>query len=109
MNDINKKIEQSTQKLESIKDETSKEYAKELETLGLYYYKSNDINESMAILEKSLEINPTITDGYKTLMGIYNTKRAEAANEGNINEINNWLNKMDKMRNIAKKGTINRR
>lgn len=109
MTNTNEKIDESIKRLESIEDETSNEYAKELEILGLYYYENNNINESMATLEKSLEIKPTITDGYKTLMGIYNTKRAEAAKEGNVNGINKWLNKMDEMRNIAKKGTIKRR
>lgn len=106
MSELNEKINDSLEKLEKVKDKKSKEYAKELETLGVYYYKNEDIEKAIETLEESLSIHATIGEGYKTLMKIYNTKRAEAAKSGDMNEINKWLNKMDEMRNIAKIGTI---
>jgi len=106
MVDTNKKIENSLKKLENIDNKESKEYAQELENLGLYYYENDDIEKTIETLEESLDTHATINEGYKTLMGIYNAKRSEAAKDGNMNEINMWIDKMDKMRDIAKKGTI---
>ncbi len=106
MTDMDEKINNSIQKLKSMDDENSKEYAKELEVLGLNYYENNEEEKAIEALENSLEKHATINEGYKKLMNIYNSKRAEAAKNGNMNEINIWLDKMDKMRNIAKTGTI---
>jgi len=106
MDDTNKKIDKSIKNLEEMEDKNSKEYAKELENLGLYYYEMGNTDKAIEMIEESLRIRPTITQGYKTLMGIYNTKRAEAAKNGDMKEINKWLDKMDVMRNVAKKGTL---
>jgi uncharacterized membrane protein (DUF106 family) len=45
-------------------------------------------------------------DGYKKLMSLYNAKRAEAARNGDDTGIEKYMNKMDDMRQIAKKLTI---
>lgn len=106
MKNNNEEIENSKMKLKSIEDKNSKEYAKELEKLGLYYYENDEIDKAIETLQESLDKHATINEGYKTLMKIYNAKRAEAAKNGNMQDINKWLDKMDVMRNIAKKGTI---
>lgn len=105
-NKIDEEIAISIKKLEEIENKKSKEYAKELEKLGILYYKKENIEKTITTLEESLDIHATIGEGYKILMGIYNSKRAEAAKSGDMSEINRWLDKMDEMRNIAKKGTI---
>lgn len=106
MSELNEKINQSLKELEKIEDKKSKEYAKKLEKLGVYYFENENVEKAIDTLEESLSIHATIGDGYKTLMKIYNAKRAEAAKSGDMNEINKWLDKMDEMRNIAKLGTI---
>lgn len=79
------------------------------EKLGLNYAKLGQNDEAIDSLEKSLAFEITINDGYKTLMNLYNQKRAEAARNKNDIEIEKYMNKMDEMRQIAKKGTISRK
>lgn len=79
------------------------------EKLGLNYAKLGQNDEAIDSLEKSLAFEISINDGYKTLMNLYNQKRAEAARNKNDIEIEKYMNKMDEMRQIAKKGTISRK
>lgn len=79
--------------------------AKLYEEMGLLvakYDKDNAIN----YLESSLSYQLTIGEGYKLLMNLYNQKRAEAAKNGDGDGIDKWMDKMDEMRQIAKKVII---
>lgn len=48
----------------------------------------------------------SIGEGYKQLMAYYNQKRKEAAIDKDDELIEYYMNKLDEMRNIAKKGTL---
>lgn len=76
------------------------------EKLGLAYAELGEDDQALVILEKSLDYRLTIGDGYKKLMSIYNAKRAEAARNGSDAGIEEYMGKMDNMRQIAKKVTI---
>lgn len=76
------------------------------EKLGLDYAQLGHDDQAINALEKSLDFEISINDGYKTLMNLYNKKRADAARNKNDEEIEKYMNKMDEMRQIAKKGTI---
>ncbi|WP_319468433.1 tetratricopeptide repeat protein [uncultured Trichococcus sp.] len=76
------------------------------EKLGLAYAELGEDDQALALLEKSLDYKLTIGDGYKKLMSIYNAKRAEAARNGSDAGIEEYMGKMDNMRQIAKKVTI---
>lgn len=76
------------------------------EKLGLAYAELGEDDQALATLEKSLDYKLTIGDGYKKLMSIYNAKRAEAARNGSDAGIEEYMGKMDNMRQIAKKVTI---
>lgn len=76
------------------------------EELGLSYSKLGNEEDAIGYLEKSMELKWTIGDGYKKLMSLYNVKRAEAARNGDDDGIEKYMNKMDEMRQIAKKVTI---
>ena len=65
-------------------------------------------NSELENLEKSLEVLPSIGDGYKVLMSLYNKKRADSARSGDDNGIDYYMNKMDDMRQIAKITTLKR-
>src|SRR5699024_3680670 len=106
MTNLDEKIKVSKEKLNSISNKKSREYSEELERLGLYYYENDEIDNAISTIQKSLELHPTINKGYKTLMKIYNNKRAQAAKNGNKKDVIYWLDKMAEMRNIAKRGTI---
>lgn len=79
--------------------------AKLYEDMGLL---AVSIDQDIAInyLENSLSYKQTINDGYKCLMGLYNQKRAEAAKNGDYQGIEQWMNKMDGMRQIVKQVII---
>ena len=76
------------------------------EKLGLAYAELDEDDQALVSLEKSLDYKLTIGDGYKKLMSIYNAKRAEAARNGSDAGIEEYMGKMDNMRQIAKKVTI---
>lgn len=76
------------------------------EKLGLNFEKLEQMDSAIESLEKSLDHKLSIGDGYKKLMSLYNAKRAEAARNGDDAGIEKYMNKMDEMRQIAKKVTI---
>ena len=47
-------------------------------------------------------------EGYKKLMLLYNSKRVEAAKNRDDDGIDYYMNKLDDMRNLAKKLTLSR-
>lgn len=80
--------------------------AKLYEELGLVQAELPDKKAAIHSLEKSLAYKNSIGDGYKKLMSLYNEKRGEAARNGDGDGIEFYMDKMDQMRQIAKKMTI---
>ncbi|GEL66446.1 hypothetical protein [Marinilactibacillus psychrotolerans] len=105
---LKKKIEDLNQELKLTAENNPEQLAFICEKLGLAYAKLNQENEAISVLEKSLSYKLTIGEGYKKLMSLYNAKRAEAAKKGDDSGIDYYMNKMDDMRQIAKKVTISR-
>lgn len=85
--------------------ESAEKLAKLYEELGLAYAQKKE-EEAIPTLEKSLELKLSMGDGYKKLMSLYNEKRKEAARKGDDEGIDQYMNKMDEMRSVAKKLTI---
>lgn len=99
-------IKTDLQKIESTEDEV--ELAKLYEQVGIYYSELNQPDEAIQNLEKSQEYKPSMREGYKKLMMLYNAKRAEAAKNRDDAGIDYYMNKLDDMRNLAKKLTLSR-
>lgn len=101
-------IEQSIQQLQQqiTNSDDAKLLAVLYEKTGMLYYQLERIDLAIEYLEISLQHKKSIGEGYKILMSLYNLKRAEAATNGSMADIDFWLNKMDSMRNIAKQVTI---
>lgn len=78
------------------------EQAKRYEEIGIVYNELGDSDQAIAALEKSLEAKKTVGDGYKTLLRLYNKKRAEAAASGSDTDIQHWLTKIDSLLKISK-------
>lgn len=76
------------------------------EALGLKQATLGEIELAIASLEKSLSLEKSIGDGYKKLMNLYNTKRAESARNGDDAGIDYYMNKMDQMRQIAREMVV---
>ena len=94
------------QKIEYTADEV--ELAKLYEQVGIHYSELNQPDEAIQNLEKSQEYKPSMGEGYKKLMMLYNAKRAEAAKNRDDAGIDYYMNKLDDMRNLAKKLTLSR-
>ncbi|MCQ9210758.1 tetratricopeptide repeat protein [Granulicatella seriolae] len=99
---IAKKEEELT-RLEKSSDNI--ELAKLYEEIGVLQA-DLDANLAITTLEKSFSYKPSIGDGFKTLMSLYNQKRSEAAYKGDGDGIEKWMNKMDELRQIARNNTI---
>lgn len=101
-------IEQSIQQLQQqiANSDDAKLLAVLNEKTGMLYHQLERIDLAIEYLEISLQHKKSIGEGYKNLMSLYNLKRAEAATNGSMADIDFWMNKMDSMRNIAKQVTI---
>ena len=75
--ELRKLIKTDLQKIESTEDEV--ELAKLYEQVGIHYSELNLPDEAIEYLEKSQGYKPSMGEGYKKLMMLYNAKRAEAA------------------------------
>ncbi|WP_261028999.1 tetratricopeptide repeat protein [Streptococcus mitis] len=100
------KVEEEKSKLTSLTE--NKGLAEAYERLGLLYGELGEVDQAIETLEKSLEAQLSMGDGYKKLMALYNAKRAEAAKNRDSEGIDYYMSKMDDMRNIAKKVTLSR-
>ena len=99
-------IKTDLQKIESTEDKV--ELAKLYEQVGIHYSELNLPDEAIEHLEKSQGYQPSMGEGYKKLMMLYNAKRAEAAKNRDDAGIDYYMNKLDDMRNLAKKLTLSR-
>lgn len=106
--ELENKISILSEQFNNISEEDKNKKAKVLEEIGLMQCDLEYTDAAIETLEKSLEFKLSIGDGYKKLMSLYNKKRAEAAKEGNDEGIDYYMNKMDSMRQIAKKMTLSR-
>ena len=99
-------IQTDLQKIESTENEVV--LAKLYEQVGIHYSELNLPDEAIEHLEKSQGYKPSMGEGYKKLMMLYNAKRAEAAKNRDDAGIDYYMNKLDDMRNLAKKLTLSR-
>ncbi|CZQ98522.1 Hypothetical protein Tpal_2280 [Trichococcus palustris] len=106
LRDVIEKTTTEIQEIDSADTQKNVLLASLHEKLGLAYAELGEDDQALATLEKSLDYKLTIGDGYKKLMSIYNAKRAEAARNGSDAGIEEYMGKMDNMRQIAKKVTI---
>ena len=69
--------------------------------LGLLYAKIEEDDKAIEYLEKSLEINKNIGDGYKQLMSLYNKERRKYSKDYDDKKLQYYLNKIDYMLQIS--------
>lgn len=89
-------------KKEELEKATGEEPAKIHEEIGLAFFNLGDDDNAIDSLEKSIGIKKSVGNGYKTLLKLYNKKRAEAARENNEQSLQVYLNKMDQMMQVSK-------
>lgn len=106
--ELDMKLEKLITEVKEISDDNNEMKAEMYEQIGLIQSEVDRIDDAILSLEKSLDYKLSIGDGYKKLMSLYNAKRAMAAKEGNDAGIDFYMDKMDEMRQIAKKVTLSR-
>ncbi|MFC6345866.1 tetratricopeptide repeat protein [Vagococcus carniphilus] len=106
--ELDMKLEKLITEVKEISDDNNETKAEMYEQIGLIQSEVDRIDDAILSLEKSLDYKLSIGDGYKKLMSLYNAKRAMAAKEGNDAGIDFYMDKMDEMRQIAKKVTLSR-
>lgn len=94
------------EKIDNLKNQDTTKNDSYYEKLGLLYYELDEKDHAIENLEESLKLKPSVGDGYKKLMTLYNSKRAEAAKNGDDEGIETYMNKLDELRQIARKHTI---
>lgn len=79
-------------------DEKSKIY----EEIGLAFNELGEEDNAIDAFEKSIQAKKSVGNGYKTLLKLYNKKRAEAAKANDEESLQLYLKKMDKMMQVSK-------
>ncbi|MED4074226.1 tetratricopeptide repeat protein [Priestia endophytica] len=92
-------------KKEEVNQVTGEEQAKIYEDLGLAFNELGDDDNAIDSLEKSIQAKKTLGNGYKTLLRLYNKKRAEAAKVNDEELLQIYLKKMDQMMQVSKEVT----
>lgn len=91
-----------SQKTQLLDHSAFDDQAKIHEEIGLALFELGEDNQAIDSLEKSLELKKSIGNGYKTLLKLYNQKRAEAARENDAVSLQLYLTKMDYMMQVSK-------
>lgn len=92
-------------KKEEVNQAVGEEQAKLYEEIGLAFNELGEEDHAIDSLEKSIQAKKSLGDGYKTLLKLYNKKRAEAAKVNNEELLQIYLKKMDQMMQVSKEVT----
>ncbi|NGY80626.1 tetratricopeptide repeat protein (plasmid) [Bacillus megaterium] len=89
-------------KKEREKKRVGEEKAKVEEEIGLEVNEIGEEEKAIDEFEKSIQAKKSVGDGYKTLLKLYNKKRAEAAKANDEASLQLYLKKMDQMMQVSK-------
>lgn len=92
-------------KKEEIDRTTGEEQAKIYEEIGLAFYELGEEDKAIDSFEKSIQAKKSLGTAYKTLLKLYNKKRAEAAQANDEESLQLYLKKMDQMMQVSKEVT----
>jgi tetratricopeptide (TPR) repeat protein len=92
-------------KKEEVNQTVGEEQAKIYEEIGLAFYELGEEDNAIESLEKSIQAKKSLGNGYKTLLKLYNKKRAEAAKVNNEELLQIYLKKLDQMMQVSKEVT----
>ncbi|KAF6628665.1 MULTISPECIES: hypothetical protein [unclassified Paenibacillus] len=89
-------------KKEEVNQIAGEEQAKVYEEIGLAFHELGEEDDAIDAFEKSLQAKKSVGEGYKTLLKLYNKKRAEAAKVNDEESLQIYLKKMDQMMQVSK-------
>lgn len=78
------------------------EQSKIYEEIGLAFNELGEEDNAIDAFEKSIQAKKSVGNGYKTLLKLYNKKRAEAAKVNDEESLQLYLKKMDQMMQVSK-------
>ncbi|MCG0049741.1 hypothetical protein ACRBU7_29960 (plasmid) [Priestia aryabhattai] len=89
-------------KKEKVNQIVGEEQSKVYEEIGLAFNELGEEDNAIDAFEKSIQAKKSVGDGYKTLLKLYNKKRAEAAKANDEASLQLYLKKMDQMMQVSK-------
>lgn len=89
-------------KKEEVDQVAGEEQSKIYEEIGLAFNEIGEEDNAIDALEKSIQLKKSVGNGYKTLLKLYNKKRAEAAKANDEESLQVYLKKMDQMMQVSK-------
>ncbi|MDC7783284.1 tetratricopeptide repeat protein [Priestia megaterium] len=89
-------------KKERVNQIVGEEQSKVYEEIGLAFNELGEEDNAIDAFEKSIQAKKSVGDGYKTLLKLYNKKRAEAAKANDEASLQLYLKKMDQMMQVSK-------
>jgi tetratricopeptide (TPR) repeat protein len=89
-------------KKEKVNQIVGEEQSKVYEEIGLAFNELGKEDNAIDAFEKSIQAKKSVGDGYKTLLKLYNKKRAEAAKANDEASLQVYLKKMDQMMQVSK-------
>ncbi|MBU8691218.1 tetratricopeptide repeat protein [Priestia megaterium] len=89
-------------KKERVNQIVGEEQSKVYEEIGLAFNELGEEDNAIDAFEKSIQAKKSVGDGYKTLLKLYNKKRAEAAKANDEASLQVYLKKMDQMMQVSK-------
>ncbi|MGE8204746.1 hypothetical protein ACQKP0_09285 [Heyndrickxia sp. NPDC080065] len=91
-----------SEKKEEIDNVDGEEQANIYEEIGIAFSTLGEVDNAIDALEKSIKTKKSVGDGYKTLLKLYNKKRAEAAKANDEESLQLYLKKIDQMMQVSK-------
>ena len=89
-------------KKERVNQIVGEEQSKVYEEIGLAFNELGEEDNAIDAFEKGIQAKKSVGDGYKTLLKLYNKKRAEAAKANDGASLQLYLKKMDQMMQVSK-------
>lgn len=89
-------------KKEEVDQVAGEEQSKIYEEIGLAFNELGEEDNAIDAFEKSIQSKKSVGAGYKTLLKLYNKKRAEAAKANDEESLQVYLKKMDQMMQVSK-------
>lgn len=95
-------VTKAQQLIEELASKRGEERIACLDQIGICFSDALEYDQAIAYLETSLNEKKAVSDGYRTLLKLYNIKRKEAAVAKNDELLQYYLTKIDDMMRISK-------
>lgn len=93
-------IHEKKQQLEMAAD--NEDRAALYEAIGLAHMQLDNLDEAITALEESLAAHKSLGKGYKSLLRLYNKKRAQAAASGDEAMLTHYMEAIDELMQLSK-------